>query len=379
MKVKRIIGIAVALVFMLSVFPKAPLGVKAETTWTVPDGYSEYEYNKLAAFLEIEDEDGVKNGTKLNSSYDVNDPDTWGYSIRWDDGYVVDMSFPYAGLVGDLDVSGFAELDMLYCASNSLNSIDASNCPSMTMLDCNMCEELTALNVTGSSLIQELACNMCAIESLDLSDDHSAIDYLDVSDNNLSFLDVSGCTSIPYLDCSGNNLTELDLSQLDSITQVSCINNPLKEIKLNSEVFLFESITAVGSGTVACYDYVLDDGPFYWHIATPDDGEHFIGWFDEEDNLLSEEENWMFGVNDLDAVPAHMIARFTEPEVGYLRGDADCNGIVNIADALAAMRHTMNIIPLSEQGALNADMDGSGSVDTTDALAIMRLALLSNN
>ena len=45
---------------------------------TVPEGYNEHDYQKCLAFLETEDENGVKNGEKLSESYDPYDPETWG-------------------------------------------------------------------------------------------------------------------------------------------------------------------------------------------------------------------------------------------------------------------------------------------------------------
>ncbi len=284
------------------------------------------------------------------------------------------ISIPNKELVGDLDVSGFTELDMLYCASNNLTSVDASNCPALISLDCSMCETLTSLYVTGSSLIQELTCNMCAIESLDLSGDHAALNFgIDVSDNQLSFLDVSGCPSIPCLECSNNNLTVLDVSLCTDLTQIGCLDNPLKEIKVNADKFGFESIIAVGNGTVACYDYVLDDRPDMWHIATADEGEEFIGWYDGEDNLLSEDANWMPSADE--QLPSTFIAKFSETPVGpevTLLGDADCNGAVNSSDALLVMRYSMGLAEITEQGLVNADMNGRGGVNTTDAILIMR-------
>lgn len=64
-----------------------------------------------------------------------------------------------------------------------------------------------------------------------------------------------------------------------------------------------------------------------------------------------------------------------EPEPGFLPGDADCSGTVNITDALLAMRAAMGIEELSQLGALAADMDENGSVTALDALTILRLAM----
>ncbi|MBQ4179087.1 MAG: hypothetical protein II598_05040 [Elusimicrobia bacterium] len=59
---KRILSIVLTLLMLASLLPAA------FADWTVPEGYDEYEYNQLAAFLETEDADQVKNGTKKKQS-----------------------------------------------------------------------------------------------------------------------------------------------------------------------------------------------------------------------------------------------------------------------------------------------------------------------
>lgn len=58
-----------------------------------------------------------------------------------------------------------------------------------------------------------------------------------------------------------------------------------------------------------------------------------------------------------------------------LLGDANCDGIVSIADATAILQHLGNNdeYALSEQGAANADVDGKTGVTAGDALSIQRL------
>ncbi len=406
MKVKRIIGIAVALVFMLSVFPKAPLSVKAETTWTVPEGYSEYEYNKLAAFLEIEDEDGVKNGVKLNEDYDVDDPSTW------DDGWVfIPSEEPYhvmfiswnnKDLVGSLDISGFTELSGLYLSNNNITSVDASNCPELGDVECaygafqsldfSNCEslsnlicddnQLTYLNVRGcTGLTGSIICDNNLLTELDIRD-CTQLNTLVCSNNKITDLNVSNCAALTTLNAENNELEQIDLHDCTSLKVLNLSGNKFRSLDMTGiSNMYFDMIHEEADGSIGYWQTLQGSNKRIIMYAYPDEGETFLGWYDEEDTQLSTEAEW--NVSDVySGLPSNVIAKFTEtndePHV-TLRGDADCNGIVNIADALAAMRHTMNIIHLFEQGALNADMDGSGSVDTTDALAIMRLALLSNN
>ncbi len=59
----------------------------------------------------------------------------------------------------------------------------------------------------------------------------------------------------------------------------------------------------------------------------------------------------------------------------YLKGDANCDGSVNIADATAIIQAIGNKdkYGLSEQGAKNADVDGQEGVTGSDALEIQKL------
>lgn len=87
------------------------------TAVETPKGYNVNDFQKLLAFLEIADADGVKNGTKLSSAetpYSPEDPTTWGsdvfVTLEWRDfdGEKRLVTFNADGmkLFGELDLSG---------------------------------------------------------------------------------------------------------------------------------------------------------------------------------------------------------------------------------------------------------------------------------
>ncbi|MCL2695200.1 MAG: dockerin type I repeat-containing protein [Clostridiales bacterium] len=57
-----------------------------------------------------------------------------------------------------------------------------------------------------------------------------------------------------------------------------------------------------------------------------------------------------------------------------LRGDADCNGVVNASDAAAILRHLVQLGQLTEQGKLNAKVTRpvDAPVSAADAAKILR-------
>ncbi len=62
----------------------------------------------------------------------------------------------------------------------------------------------------------------------------------------------------------------------------------------------------------------------------------------------------------------------SQPADDYLKGDADCDGAVNIRDATAIQKHVADIIVLTEQGQLNAEVDSSGNLTVKDATYIQK-------
>lgn len=60
------------------------------------------------------------------------------------------------------------------------------------------------------------------------------------------------------------------------------------------------------------------------------------------------------------------------PAVVLLKGDADCDGVVNIRDATAIQKHVADIITLTEQGMANAEVDGNGILNVKDATFIQK-------
>ncbi|MCQ4022703.1 MULTISPECIES: lectin-like protein [unclassified Ruminococcus] len=62
-------------------------------------------------------------------------------------------------------------------------------------------------------------------------------------------------------------------------------------------------------------------------------------------------------------------------EYDYLSGDINCDGKVNLLDAVYAQKVALQIFEVDEQGTANADMNGDGNITVFDALSIQKLAL----
>lgn len=406
---KRIIPLfAAAIMIFAAAFPVSAL--------TKAEGYNAHDVEKLTAFLEQADAEGVKSGEKLSENYDPADPATWGRlsenepCFTWTGdaekrirGIVVYQK----DLVGELDVSGCEKLNSLSITGNSITAADASGCAALFELFADGCG-LTELDITGCENLSWIRAAENRLTELDISD-CPLLDYIHVSDNLLTELDVSNVPDLYFLSCVGNGLTELDITNcpklqylyaadnaigeldlshnpliyrmtfggnpierldLTGITQpdvIYCQGCPLKCIDLHTLVeFPVKAVYTEGNGvTDYAYSANTSSGSM---TAVPDEGESFLGWFTPDGTLVSEYAYMPIQWNS----PTVLIARFSGPAA--LRGDADLSGAIDTTDALLTLRCALRI-----DGAFvdmpQCDMDGSGTIDTTDALMVLRAAL----
>ena len=226
-----------------------PASLLAEPARTAPEGYNEHDYSKCVSFLEIEDEDGVKNGTKLNPDYDPDDPGTWLAETEWGEeiGFFFDeiegefrltqVRCYDLGLVGTIDFEDCTELVRLYCGENMLDGVIVLGCTSLEILIpwCN--EDLTELDVTQCPALRYLQCEDCSITELDLSNNPALTD-LYVVFNPLGELDISQCSNLQNLDCMACGLTELDVSNNPLLESLYADWNHISELDISNNQLL---------------------------------------------------------------------------------------------------------------------------------------------
>jgi len=107
-------------------------------------------------------------------------------------------------ITGDVDLSGLSSLSKIYIDENP---------------------NLTGLNFTGCSSLQQVKASKCNLSDLDLSTttlntiNVDELTDVDVDTNNLNELNISGHTGIDYLDFGTNaNVTSIDISLLTKLT-----------------------------------------------------------------------------------------------------------------------------------------------------------------
>lgn len=418
-----------ALVMALTIVPVSALprfAAKAEVTtaWTVPEGYNAHDYIKCVEFLEQTDANGVKNGKKLSSNYNPNNPSTWGEDcFEWTtvngEKRVHIICFYESNLCGSLNLSGctalfvmecysnnFTELDLsgctaldnltkldvtgcskletLYCSNNNLTELDVTGCPKLTNLACRS-NELTELDVTGCSSIKSVDCAYNNLAELNVTGciwlyslnckcnnlteldvtQNTALAYLYCYYNNLTELDVTGCTNLVHLDCRSNNLTELNVTQNTVLRTLDCRSNKLTELDVTQNTALAD--LHCHNNNLTELDLSNNTRLTYDYIRA--EGSGFIGY--RYDRFLSSPNGkaiFAYTVNG--AVFEGFYA-----ESGELISEGEWN------DELAAYCYdfsgtpTGTVIARFSGGFIPGDTDGDGEVSAMDALLLMRFCV----
>lgn len=429
---RRLTAAALAIVVLccaLPVFASAP-PVKA------PSGYSSVDYNKMAAFLEKTDGNGVKNGRKLSSSYSSSDPSTWDgvaftsktpkkivcftavdvplvgeldlsgltaletVMLRWNAVTRADFSGCSAlkkltlgnNLLESINISGCHEIFYLQLGSNSLGSVDLTECPKLKFLylfdnllpslDLTHCPLLESINITGNLIPTFDATEFPNLTVLDCADNgmysltlpvSDLVYYLNCRDNDLTELDVSGLSGINTFDCANNDLREIDLSGCPLLRSLDLNGNLLLDIDLTSNEWVyFDRVYSMPGGTAG---FAMNDGgDYYTFSAVPETGMQFRGWYYDDGTLASDKTDFRIYSYQLNNKPKVVIARFSAPEE-YLEGDADGDGFVNAADALTVLRHVMGLLTIDADRLWLMDVNHDGAVNAIDALVILRKSM----
>jgi len=132
----------------------------------------------------------------------------------------------------DLNVSGMMSLKEFRCSYTLLTSLDLSELESLENVDCADNEKLTSLNVSDCPSLTYLQCWNNNLSNLNVSGSTS-LEYLGCSGNNLTSLNLSGLTSLEELECSYNRLSSLNVTGLTSLTGLWCDNNNLTSLNVS--------------------------------------------------------------------------------------------------------------------------------------------------
>jgi len=162
-------------------------------------------------------------------------------TIDWGDGNVEE--FKSFKVYKDWDEDGEDEIHYVLSTDDDIEHEYSNKNPHIVTikgnikgLDCYY-NNLTSLNVSGCTALIWLDCNITNLTSLDVSK-NTKLTYLICSSNNLTSLDVSKNTKLTELDCGYNNLTSLDVSKNTKLTELICSSNNLTSLDVSKNTEL---------------------------------------------------------------------------------------------------------------------------------------------
>lgn len=241
--------------------------VNETTRWeNVNEDYNEYDVAKLREFLEIEDENGVKNGEKIvrieGDYYDPDDPSTWSclgwtpegdlHHIRfWSINFAeYDGDYPVSAddlLVGTLDVSGMQGLVDVNIPDNLIDGVIADNCPSLEMFYCGNMYTLfgsrcTTVSAKNCPNLVYIGADYCIQSSVEIEGCNSIDEIMMDYTRNLSLIDFEDCRdSVQWLGFHNTGLASVDLSYMTALVSAQFDDShQLKAIDLTGNVSDFE-------------------------------------------------------------------------------------------------------------------------------------------
>ena len=134
---------------------------------------------------------------------------------------------------GNVTIEGVKETPQLgeYAKSYTLTSQTITIRGDVTTLYCGE-NQLTSLDLSGCTALATFECYNNQLTSLDVSG-CTALTTLFCYRNQLTSLDVSGCTALTWLECYVNQLTSLDLSGCVALTKLKCWVNQLTSLDVS--------------------------------------------------------------------------------------------------------------------------------------------------
>ena len=200
------------------------------------------------------------------------------------------------GRLDEIDLTGCGELIGLNIGAYGLSEIDISDCVRLETLQLAG-TDITELDLTNNHLITWLSVEGSKVDVLDVTP-CTALEMLLCGWSETRVVNAAGLTSLNYLRCTNSLVESLDVSGCTALEGLYCDGARLRELDLSDCPLLpFDNITSDGEGFIGCRLGTTgsDSGRL---IAVPEEGAEFLGWFDGNDVLISNELVLMISETD---------------------------------------------------------------------------------
>ena len=152
--------------------------------------------------------------------------------------WVLSQDYGADGVLTDEELKNITDLDVRRLEIHDLKGIEYFT--ALKVLNC-ITNKLTALDLSHNTALEKLECVGNRLTTINLRE-NKKLRYLSCSGSNpgnqLTTLDVSGCTELDTLACSGNPLTTLDVSMNTKLISLECYSNQLSTLDLSKNTAL---------------------------------------------------------------------------------------------------------------------------------------------
>lgn len=176
--------------------------------------------------------------------------------------------------IQELDVTSLPSLKELDCGNTNIKALDVSKNTELTKLHCEY-TGVSTLDTSANTKLKELYCHHASLQNIVLpytaSADNTTLHTINVSDNQITTLEVYSYRGLKKLNCSNNKLTELivgknvalqelicsdnaletlDCGALEKLTRVECTNNKLTTLDILNAIAI-QTLLVASSKAVA--------------------------------------------------------------------------------------------------------------------------------
>ncbi len=156
-----------------------------------------------------------------------------------------------AGITSLAGIEYFTDLQELNLFRTNISELNVSQNKKLAELSITY-SPITSLDLTQNPALVDLYCVYSELKTLNVS--NTPIEVIQVYNNKLETLNISGCTKIRSLKCQDNLLTSLDVSAATALDTLNCRNNRISELDISNNdklTYLNISINPISSVSVS--------------------------------------------------------------------------------------------------------------------------------
>ncbi|NMP38267.1 MAG: hypothetical protein GX051_09165 [Clostridiales bacterium] len=287
---------------LTTLFNTNDISLNVSAREAVPD---DAELAQIKTFLDQRDNFGITNAQKL--SVDSNDISTWSEIVTIGKENVKEINISQQNvsdeaerIVGELELDGFTNLEVVTLDLTALTQISLQNCPELREFK-SWGAPLTYFNAPQSSKLENLELNSTDLTSFEASFSYPELRFVNFNNSReLSYLNLGGCYYIDSVFIENTGLTSFDYdscylrtlryagSEMKSLSFTGIMNEENKTIELSADENTVITKCIFGSE----WDETLgNDVEAFYAEAEPCDGEYILdAWYDSADNLLVSEK-----------------------------------------------------------------------------------------